>query len=139
MPALAMCHVYSLGVVLFEILSAKAAVVHTSVTGSSKALGAPRKEDQVGLTVLFEEVLKDPAGKSKLGRLIDPRLEGKYPLESAWNLAQLAGACTEEDPQLRPSMRTVVVALTTLSSARSHDWEMRAFGSDTVLEGVSAR
>lgn len=38
-------------------------------------------------------------------------------------MAHLAKACTQENPQLRPSMRSIVVALMTLSSA-TEDWDL---------------
>lgn len=41
-------------------------------------------------------------------------------------LAQLAKACTHENPQLRPSMRSIVVALMTLSSS-TEDWDVGSF------------
>ncbi|CAA0825162.1 Chitin elicitor receptor kinase 1 [Striga hermonthica] len=40
-----------------------------------------------------------------------------YPLDSVTKVAHLAKACTHKNPQQRPSMRLVVVALTTLSSS----------------------
>ncbi|CAM6082112.1 unnamed protein product [Calypogeia fissa] len=111
--------VYSFGVVLFEIISAKEAIVRFpgSITDPS---GVP-KEEQRGLVTLFEEVLTDTEGKEKLGRLVDPALDGNYPLEAVWKMAQLAGACTQENPELRPSMRTAVIELMSLSSA-TQDW-----------------
>lgn len=44
-------------------------------------------------------------------------------------MAQLAGACTQEDPDLRPTMRKAVVALMTLSSS-TQEWEVSAFAAD---------
>lgn len=41
-------------------------------------------------------------------------------------MAQLAKACTQENPQLRPSMRSIVVALMTLSST-TDDWDVGSF------------
>ena len=42
-------------------------------------------------------------------------------LWSIWlQMAQLANACTQENPQLRPSMRSIVVALMTLSSSKEY-------------------
>ena len=40
-------------------------------------------------------------------------------------MTHLANACTQEDPKLRPTMRSVVVALMTLSST-SEFWDMNA-------------
>jgi chitin elicitor receptor kinase 1 len=50
-------------------------------------------------------------------------------------LAQLTGlarACTQEDPKSRPTMRSVVVALMTLSST-SEFWDMNALQDNQGL------
>ncbi|MCO5568208.1 hypothetical protein L7F22_021904 [Adiantum nelumboides] len=120
--------VYSYGVVLFEIISAKDAIVHNfdGISVSSVTRGGSH-----GLVTLFEEVLSDTVGgKEKLRRLIDPALGDDYPLESVWKMASLAGACTREQPLLRPNMRVVVVALMTLSSS-TQDWD-----ADHGMQGV---
>lgn len=44
-----------------------------------------------------------------------------------FQMAQLAEACTQEDPTRRPNMRKAVVALMTLSSS-TQDWELSSFG-----------
>ncbi|KAL2629729.1 hypothetical protein R1flu_014415 [Riccia fluitans] len=124
--------VYSFGVVLFEIISAKDAIVRLTGTGAG-----PHREEQRGLVTLFEDILADPNGKEKLRRLVDPALGENYPLESAWKMAQLAGNCTQENPELRPTMRTAVVALMTLSST-TQDWGMHAYGSDRVITGFES-
>lgn len=41
-------------------------------------------------------------------------------------LAHLAKVCTHENPQLRPTMRSIVVALMTLSSS-TEDWDVGSF------------
>lgn len=41
-------------------------------------------------------------------------------------MAQLGKTCTENDPQRRPSMRSVVVALMTLTST-TEDWDIASF------------
>ncbi|KAI3908728.1 hypothetical protein MKW98_029278 [Papaver atlanticum] len=55
-------------------------------------------------------------------KMLDVNLEGKrqrrhYCSPKHLKLAQLAKACTQENPKLRPSMRSIVVALMTLSSS----------------------
>ncbi|KAH9318885.1 hypothetical protein KI387_020654, partial [Taxus chinensis] len=114
--------VYAFGVVLYEIISAKEAIVKINDEPS----------ESKGLVTLFESILKDPSGRDRLPSLIDPRLGNNYPLESVWKMAQLARACTQENPQLRPSMRTVVVALMTLSSA-TEDWDVGAIYENQAL------
>ncbi|KAI4331038.1 hypothetical protein MLD38_029267 [Melastoma candidum] len=108
--------VYAFGVVLYELISAKEAVVKANNNVA----------DSKGLVALFEEVLSRPDPKDDLCKLIDPRLGDNYPLDSVLKMAQLAKACTQENPQLRPSMRSIVVALMTLSSS-TEDWDVGSF------------
>ncbi|KAI3992747.1 hypothetical protein MKX01_021708 [Papaver californicum] len=108
--------VYAFGVVLYELISAKEAVVRSN--GSSV--------ESRGLVSMFEEVLNQPESYEDLRKLVDPSLGDNYPFDSVRKLAQLAKACTQENPQLRPSMRSVVVALMTLSSS-TEDWDVGSF------------
>lgn len=54
-------------------------------------------------------------------------------------MTHLANACTQEDPKLRPTMRSVVVALMTLSST-SEFWDMNAlYENPGLVNLVSGR
>ncbi|KAL7617364.1 hypothetical protein Lser_V15G04609 [Lactuca serriola] len=108
--------VYAFGVVLFELISAKEAIVKANELSS----------ESKGLVGLFEEVLSLSNPNEALCKLIDPRLGADYPIDSIRKIAQLAKACTHENPQLRPSMRSIVVALMTLSSS-TEDWDVGSF------------
>ncbi|XP_076904284.1 lysM domain receptor-like kinase 3 [Bidens hawaiensis] len=114
--------VYAFGVVLYELISAKEAIV--------KANGSVAESK--GLVALFEEVLSQPDPKDYLVKMIDPRLGENYPLDSVRKMAQLAKACTHENPQLRPSMRSIVVALMTLSSS-TEDWDVGSFYENQTI------
>ncbi|KAL5573412.1 hypothetical protein UlMin_023009, partial [Ulmus minor] len=114
--------VYAFGVVLYELISAKEAIVKTD--GSST--------ESKGLVGLFEDVLNQPDPKEDLRKLIDPRLGDNYQLDSVRKMAQLAKACTNENPQLRPSMRSIVVALMTLAS-NTEDWDVGSFYDNQPL------
>ncbi|KAM3190019.1 hypothetical protein ACQJBY_068322 [Aegilops geniculata] len=107
--------VYAFGVVLYELISAKDAIVRSTESAS----------DSKGLVYLFEEALNVPDPKEGLKRLIDPKLGDDYPIDAILKMTHLANACTQEDPKLRPTMRSVVVALMTLSST-SEFWDMNA-------------
>ncbi|MCL7042270.1 hypothetical protein MKW94_010725 [Papaver nudicaule] len=89
--------VYAFGVVIFELILAKEAVVK-----ENGCIAESR-----GLVTLFEDVLNQIDPKDDLANLATLNL-GK--------IIHLIQACTQENPQLRPSMRSIVVALTTLSS-----------------------
>ncbi|KAM3223219.1 hypothetical protein ACQJBY_056892 [Aegilops geniculata] len=99
--------VYAFGVVLYELISAKDAIVQ-STDGSASGSKV--------LVYLFEETLTAPDPEEGLKKLIDPKLGDDYPIDTILVMTQLANVCTEEDPKLRPTMRSVVVALMTLSS-----------------------
>ncbi|KAB1200859.1 Chitin elicitor receptor kinase 1 [Morella rubra] len=114
--------VYAFGVVLYELISAKEAVVRPS--GSSV--------ESKGLVGLFDDVLNEPNPGEDLRKLVDPRLGDDYPLDSVLKVGMLAKACTQDNPQLRPSMRGIVVALMTLSST-TEDWDVRAFYENQAL------
>ncbi|XP_021301185.1 lysM domain receptor-like kinase 3 [Herrania umbratica] len=114
--------VYAFGVVLYELISAKEAIVKEN--GSVA--------ESKGLVALFEDALNEPDPKEGLCKLIDQRLGDNYPLDSVFKMAQLAKACTQENPQLRPSMRSIVVALMTLSSS-TEDWDVGSFYENHAL------
>ncbi|KAG0455095.1 hypothetical protein HPP92_024387 [Vanilla planifolia] len=104
--------VYAFGVVLYELISAKEAIVKS---GSQM--------ESTGLVSLFENALNQADPRENLRKLVDPMLGDNYPMDSVFKVAQLAMACTQENPQLRPTMRSIVVALMTLSSS-TDDWDL---------------
>ncbi|KAL1804206.1 hypothetical protein ACET3Z_032853 [Daucus carota] len=59
--------------------------------------------------------MNQPDPSTDLRKLVDSRLGEDYQIDSVCKVAQLAKACTLRNHVLRPSMRSVVVALTTLS------------------------
>ncbi|XP_021771264.1 chitin elicitor receptor kinase 1-like isoform X1 [Chenopodium quinoa] len=120
--------VYAFGVVLYELISAKAAVVKQNASGP----------DSKGLVGMFEAVLKQQNDQNEIRKLVDPRLGDDYPLDSVFKVAQLAYKCTQEDPHLRPSMRSVVVNLMTLSSTTG-EWDTGTFYESRQGSLVSAR
>ncbi|XP_050904069.1 lysM domain receptor-like kinase 3 [Lathyrus oleraceus] len=105
--------VYAFGVVLYELISAKGAVI----------MGGESGADLKGLVVLFDEVFDQPNPIEGFKKLVDPRLGDNYSFDSVLKMAQLAKACTESDPHQRPNMSYVVVALTTLTST-TEEWDI---------------
>lgn len=109
----------------------------------------------------FEDVLNLPEPKEHLRKLVDPHLGDDYPFDCVWKVKQLntktyyymfydfnsnklsyggvslqvtmlAKACTHENPQIRPSMRSIVVALMTLSST-TEDWDVGSFYNNQAM------
>uniref|UniRef100_A0ACD5XQP7 Uncharacterized protein n=1 Tax=Avena sativa TaxID=4498 RepID=A0ACD5XQP7_AVESA len=93
--------VYSFGVVLLEILSGRRAVDKTR----------PTREHH--LVEHMRSWLKDP---QKLGRIMDPALEGKYSVSGAQKAAVVAYQCLSGSPKSRPDMSKVVQDLEPLLS-----------------------
>ncbi|KAH0728408.1 hypothetical protein KY284_004273 [Solanum tuberosum] len=96
--------VYAFGVVLYELISSKDAVVKEDGVDEARSLVA-----------LFDEAYSHSNQIEAISRLIDPKLHDDYPLDSVYKMAQLAKACTEKNPEMRPTMKSVVVALMALS------------------------
>ncbi|CAL0317585.1 unnamed protein product [Lupinus luteus] len=108
--------VYAFGVVLYELISAKSAILKTGETVS---------ESKKGLVTLFEDALNQINPLEALRKLVDPRLGDNYPIESVLKISQVGRACTRDNPLLRPNMKSIVVALMTLSSSNSHKSTLR--------------
>ncbi|CAJ2653725.1 unnamed protein product [Trifolium pratense] len=114
--------VYAFGVVLYELISAKAAVVKIDKpTTEFKSLEIKTNEsidEYKSLVALFDEVIDqegDPIEEG-LRKLVDPRLGDNYSIDSINKMTQLAKTCINQDPKRRPRMGDVVVSLMKLNS-----------------------
>ncbi|KAK4491489.1 hypothetical protein RD792_002239 [Penstemon davidsonii] len=94
--------VYSFGVILIEMLT------------GLRALDSSRTSGQHNLISWIKPQL---SYKSKLMKIMDPRLEGGHPPKFALQMFQLARNCLENEPSARPSMQEVVEILETIDSA----------------------
>ncbi|CAN6441416.1 unnamed protein product [Victoria cruziana] len=84
--------VYGFGVVLFELITGRAAV-STNVKG-----------ERVPLVQIVLPELK----RGDIRSIIDHRLQGQYDINSIWKVAEIAMTCTEEKSIVRPTMTEVV-------------------------------
>ncbi|XP_049403522.1 serine/threonine-protein kinase RIPK-like [Solanum stenotomum] len=91
--------VYSFGVVLLELLTGR------------RSVDKSRPNREQNLADWARPQLKDAR---KLGRIIDPRLEGLYSEEGVQKAALVAYQCLSHRPKARPDMSTVVKTLETL-------------------------
>ncbi|CAJ1971155.1 unnamed protein product [Sphenostylis stenocarpa] len=117
--------VYAFGVVLYELISAKEALIRGGVHGA----------ELKGLVSLFDEAFEEQDPTEGLKKLVDPRLGDNYPMDSVCKMAQLAKACTQSDPQLRPNMSSVVVTLTALTST-TEDWDIASIIENPTLANL---
>ncbi|KAI5433635.1 LysM domain receptor-like kinase 3 [Lathyrus oleraceus] len=113
--------VYAFGVVLYQLISAKAAVIKTdkpSTEFESLEIKTNESVDEYkSLVTLFDEVIDGEGDYIEgLRKLVDPRLGDNYSIDSISKMAQLAKDCTNRDPKGRPRMRAVVVSLMKLNS-----------------------
>ncbi|GLT33536.1 hypothetical protein SLA2020_081160 [Shorea laevis] len=113
--------VYAFGVVLYELISAKEAVVKINEDAT----------ETMGLVALFNHVLSELDSKEDLRKLVDPKLGDNYTMDEVFKV-RFHEACTQENPQHRPSMRSIVVSLETLSSS-NEDWDIGSFYENKAL------
>ncbi|KAF8035370.1 hypothetical protein BT93_C1408 [Corymbia citriodora subsp. variegata] len=88
--------VYSYGVVLLELLTGR------------KSLDKSRPAREQNLTDWALPLLKE---KKKILNLVDPRLNGDYPIKGVHKAAMLAYHCLNRNPKARPLMRDIVDSL----------------------------
>ncbi|XP_020576534.1 probable serine/threonine-protein kinase PIX13 [Phalaenopsis equestris] len=102
--------VFGFGVVLLEMLSGQ------------RALDTNRPSDQHNLVDWAKPILLD---RKKLARLMDPRLEGKYPSKGAVQAAHLTLRCLANEPKSRPSMMEVLETLENIESMKEKSRETK--------------
>ncbi|XP_074585783.1 serine/threonine-protein kinase RIPK-like [Curcuma longa] len=110
--------VYSFGVVLLELLAGRRCVDKT------------RPNRQMNLVDWAKPYLID---RDKLGRVMDPKLDGVYSTKGAREAATVAYKCLSTKPKLRPNMRVVVQALEPLMDL--HDAPVGPFVYVAPTEG----
>ena len=100
--------VYGFGVVLLELLT------------GLRALDPNRPSAQQNLVEWAKPVLSQ---KKKIQKLMDPRLEHKYPLLAVTKTAALILRCLEADPKNRPPMDDVLRELEIVRTIREQPKE----------------
>ncbi|KAG9443093.1 hypothetical protein H6P81_018947 [Aristolochia fimbriata] len=93
--------VYSFGVVLLELITGK------------KAYDTSRPAGQQNLVTWSRPLMRD---WRKFVKLVDPSLEGRYSNKGLHHVIAIAAMCLQEQPNFRPLISDVVVALEYLAS-----------------------
>lgn len=117
--------VYAFGIVLYEIISGRTAISIAQPSENSQSSSIQNREGRT-LQSLFEPIVSDPNGITLLPKYIDPALNDEYPIDAVWKMAQLAKWCTQFEANTRPTMRSVVVKLMTLTSS-TQEWDVGHF------------
>lgn len=123
--------VYAFGVVMFEIISGKEAVIRIEGT-------AMKNRERRALSSLMLVALRntpDSMSISKLKDYIDPNMMDLFPRDCVFKMAMLAKQCVDEDPILRPDMKQVVISLSQILLS-SVEWEATLAGNSQVFSGL---
>lgn len=102
--------VYGFGVVLVEILTGQ------------RAIDLNRPSGRHILTDWIKPELQD---RRRLKKVMDDKLEGKYPIKAALPIAKLASRCLAPEPKMRPSMKDVLETLQGVQAATNQTVEVR--------------
>ncbi|KAL6995981.1 putative serine/threonine-protein kinase pbl21, partial [Sarracenia purpurea var. burkii] len=89
------------GVVLLELISGR------------KVIDTSRKPGEQNLIAWSRPLLKD---RRKFVQLVDPLLEGRFPLRSLHHAIAITAMCLQEHANFRPLIGDIVVALEYLAS-----------------------
>lgn len=107
--------VYAFGVLMLELLTGKEVSLFYE------------------LSEVLTPVLSEDGGKENLRNVMDPMLQGKYPLDLALVLFRLIARCIKKDPSDRPDMDDVFQSLSRIStSTLSGEWTISISESGTV-------
>ncbi|MED6158614.1 LysM domain receptor-like kinase 3 [Stylosanthes scabra] len=123
--------VYAFGVVLFEIISGREAIIRTEGTMS-------KNPDRRSLASVMLAVLRnspDSMSMSSMRDYIDPNMMDLYPHDCVFKMAMLAKQCVDDDPVLRPDMKQVVISLSQILLS-SIEWEATLAGNSQVFSGL---
>ncbi|XP_021749953.1 lysM domain receptor-like kinase 3 [Chenopodium quinoa] len=122
--------VFAFGVVLFELISGKEAVIRTESTPKG-----PERRSLVSIMLAVLRHVPDSMGMSNLRDYIDTNLMDLYPHDCVYKLAMLAKQCVDDDPTLRPDMKQIVIALSQILLS-SVEWEATLAGNSQVFSGL---
>ncbi|XP_020223652.1 probable serine/threonine-protein kinase PBL5 [Cajanus cajan] len=95
--------IYSFGVVLLEIITGR------------KAIDNSKSAKEQNLVAWARPLFKD---RKRFCEMVDPLLEGKYPVRGLYQALAIAAMCVQEQPNMRPVVADVVTALNYLATQK---------------------
>ncbi|KAE8714765.1 LysM domain receptor-like kinase 3 [Hibiscus syriacus] len=121
--------VYAFGVVLFEIISGKQAIIRTEATMTKNI------ERRSLASVMLAALQNTDSTSMSNTDYIDPNMLDLFPHDCVFKMAMLAKQCVDEDPIVRPDMKQVVINLSQILLS-SVEWEATLAGSSQVFSGL---
>ncbi|RWR74476.1 serine/threonine-protein kinase PBS1 [Cinnamomum micranthum f. kanehirae] len=113
--------VYSFGVVFLELITGRRAFDSSRVHGQQSLVAWARP--------MFNN-------RKKLPDLVDPRLEGRYPMRGLYQALAVASMCIQEEAAARPQIADVMTALSYLTS---HAFDPNASSAQSIREKEERR
>ncbi|GLU11719.1 hypothetical protein SLE2022_284440 [Rubroshorea leprosula] len=95
--------IFSFGVVLLELITGRKAIDNT------------REKKEQNLVEWARPMFKD---RRNFPRMVDPNLQGQYPMRGLYQAIAIAAMCVQEQASMRPTIDEVVQALNYLSSQK---------------------
>lgn len=123
--------VYAYGVVLFELISGKEAIIRTEGT----TMKNPERRSLASIMLAVLRNAPDPMNMASLKDQVDPSMMDLYPHDCLFKVAMLAKQCVDEDSILRPDMKQVVISLSQILLS-SIEWEATLAGNSQVFSGL---
>ncbi|GAV61254.1 LysM domain-containing protein/Pkinase_Tyr domain-containing protein [Cephalotus follicularis] len=123
--------VYAFGVVLFEILSGKEAIIRTE----GMTTKTPERRSLASVMLAALRNVPDSMSMSSMKNYADPNMMDLYPHDCFYKMAMLAKQCVDEDPILRPDMKQVVISLSQILLT-SVEWEATLAGNSQIFSGL---
>nr|AZL41251.1 LysM receptor kinase [Datisca glomerata] len=117
--------VFAFGVVLAELITGTRALVRDKQE--------PNKTKS--LIKLVNKIFEDEDPETALEASVDGNLQGNYPFEDAYKMAEIAAWCLSEDAVNRPEMREIVTTLSQIVQA-AIEWEASLGGNSQVFSGL---
>ncbi|KAK2406242.1 lysM domain receptor kinase [Trifolium repens] len=123
--------VYAFGVVLFETITGKEAIIRTEGMMTKN----PERRSLASIMLAVLRNSPDSLSMSSMKDYIDPNMMNLYPHDCVFKMALLAKQCVDDDPILRPDMKQIVISISQILLS-SIEWEATLAGNSQVFSGL---